>query len=753
MAHPLTWPACPLRRLYGTLVKIASFPTRISSRLKRAARQFDPDLVNLAILRVNVYDFLPGLDIPMTDPRPTLAAPDDDPYLWLEEIDGERALAWVEEQNAKTLARFADAIYKTDRDSLAAILDRADNIPLIARRGARVFNFWRDAAHPRGLWRATSLERFRSSEPQWEILLDLDALAEREAEDWVWSGASTIPVTHDRAILRLSRGGADAVVIREFHLPSRDFVPDGFTLPEGKGGTCWLDRDTLLLASAVGDGMATRSGYARTVRLWRRGTDPAEAPVIFSVPETSLSAWADVERGADAEYLWFVEAIDFLHSAIWLGDRGGPRNRIDLPSDAAVRWHRGWLAAKRRAGWTVAGETHAPDTILGISLPAFLAGERAFVKLFEPAERRALQGFFWCGGRLVVSILDDLRPVFEAHEPSPAGWACERITGLPDVGVAHLWALDVEEEESNGDLLAMTQDPVTPPALFLLAAGSAPQLLTRGPRAFDAEGLVVTRHEAVSPDGTRIPYVQVGPPGETGEAPVLLGGYGGFRVSQLPYYNAARGKLWLERGGTSVIANIRGGGEFGTPWHDAGRREGKHVSHDDFAAVAADLVRRGVTRRERIAAEGGSNGGLLIANMLTRYPDYFAALFCTIPLIDMRRYVKLHAGASWIAEYGDPEDPADWAFLRKISAYHNAAPGRDYPPILLATSRRDDRVHPGHARKMAAKLQALGYEAYFYEPAAGGHGYGKDNKQRAGFTALGYNFLRRAIGRQFKDSK
>jgi len=357
-----------------------------------------------------------------------------------------------------------------------------------------------------------------------------------------------------------------------------------------------------------------------------------------------------------------------------------------------------------------------------------------------------LQGFFWSGGRLVLSILDDLRPVFEVLTPSDAGWARERIGGLPDMGVAHVWSLDLRTEESTGELLASAQDPLTPPSLYLVPPLAAPQLLKRAPQAFDPAGLVVTRHEAISEDGTRIPYVQVGPPGETGEAPVHLSGYGGFGISQLPYYNSALGKLWLERGGTGIVANIRGGGEFGTAWHDAGRREKKRLSHDDFAAVAADLVRRGVTRAGRIAAEGGSNGGILITNMLTRYPERFGALFCTIPLIDMRRYAKLHAGASWIAEYGDPDNPADWDFLAGISAYHTAAPGRPYPPILIATSRRDDRVHPGHARKMAAKLQAMGYEAYFYEPAAGGHGYGKDNAERAAFTALGYNFLRRAIG-------
>jgi prolyl oligopeptidase len=296
-------------------------------------------------------------------------------------------------------------------------------------------------------------------------------------------------------------------------------------------------------------------------------------------------------------------------------------------------------------------------------------------------------------------------------------------------------------------MLAMAQDPLTPPTLLLTYPDLAtPEILKRTPPAFDATGLTVTRHEAVSSDGERIPYVVTGPPGATGEAPVHLSGYGGFAISRLPGYGITTGKLWLERGGTCVVANIRGGGEFGTRWHEAGRREGKKLSHDDFAAVAADLVRRGITRPGRIAAEGGSNGGLLIANMLTRYPERFGALFCTIPLIDMRRYSRLLAGASWIAEYGDPDVPADWAFLQHMSAYHVAEPGQPYPPILIATARRDDRVHPGHARKMAAKLQAMGYDAWLYEPAAGGHGYGKDNAEVAVFSALGMAFLRRAIG-------
>src|SRR5882724_7642594 len=300
----------------------------------------------------------------MTDPRPTLAAPDDDPYLWLEEIDGERALAWVEAQNTATLARFGDARFAADRDTLAAIFDRPDNIPIIARRGARVFNFWKDAAHPRGLWRATTIDSYRNERPEWDILLDLDALAAQEGEDWTWSGATTLPRSHDCAILALSRGGADAVVLREFDPTRRDFVAGGFSLPEAKGGAAWLDRDTLLLSSAFGEGMATHSGYARTVRLWRRGTDPLAAPVIFATRPEGMGVWADRDREAAGERIEFVERLGFFDAVVWIGDRGGPKTRIDVPTDASLEWHHGWLATKRRTPWRVGGATYPPDTVL-----------------------------------------------------------------------------------------------------------------------------------------------------------------------------------------------------------------------------------------------------------------------------------------------------------------------------------------------------------------------------------------------------
>ena len=684
----------------------------------------------------------------MIDARPTLAAPDDDPHLWLEDVTGDRSCVWADAHSAAALAAFDSPAFRADRDALAAVLDRPGKLPHISRRGAHVYNFWQDAANPRGLWRRTTLASFRTEAPDWETLLDVDALATAEGEDWTWAGANTLPGTHEIAILRLSRGGSDAVVLREFALATTSFVTDGFTLPEAKGGVAWWDRDTLLLASVHGgERFATTSGYARTVRLWRRGADPAAAPVIYEVNPAFMSCWALVERSHVDKTVWFCDKPSFFEQRAAIGDLTGAKTKLDLPTEVWIESSGDWLTVKPRQPWTVGGRTHAPDTLLGISLARFISGARDFEVLYVPGDRRALQYNFWADGKLVLSILDELQPRFEMLTPSATRWSRVEMAGLPRHGVVHVGTLDLEEDESDGTLVLSSEDPLSPPALSLIEPGGAPQIMKQSSRAFDAAGLVVTQHEAISIDGERIPYTQVGPPNETGDAPVHMRGYGGFEVTERPTYSAAIGKLWLEKGGTHVTANIRGGGEFGTRWHQAGMREKKPRSHDDFAAIAADLVRRGVTVSNRIAAEGGSNGGILISNMLTRYPERFGALYCAVPLIDMRRYSKLLAGASWIAEYGDPDKPEDWVFLQHYSAYHTAEPGKNYPPILIATTRRDDRVHPGHARKFAAKLAAMGYtNVRYFELEGGGHGSGRTNTERATFTTLGLSFLADAIG-------
>ncbi|OCK54165.1 peptidase S9 [Bradyrhizobium sp. LMTR 3] len=679
--------------------------------------------------------------------KPTLSAPDDDPYLWLEEIEGARALNFVERQNSRTLQLLGGAAAGRDRDALTSIYDHPDSIPYVSRRGGYLYNLWKDANNPRGLWRRTTLEEFRTPKPSWEVLLDIDQLAVSEGEDWLLKATASLAGDHRRTILSLSRGGSDAVTLREFDTDAKAFVSDGFVLPEAKGAVEWLDPDTLVLSSSHGQGMATISGYARTVRLWRRGTQADQTTAIFEIAADHVGVGCNVDHTVAPPRMWFVDGVDTFNFAIWLGDESGATTKLNLPSNIWMFPHRDWLAIKPRESWSVAGRTYAADTVLVTSLAAFLEGNRQFEVLFEPGPRRALQGFFWSAGKLVLSILNELRPFFEICTPSDKGWSRAQLRGFPDIGVVDLWPLDCDPSEGNGDLLVGSQDPLTPASLMLIENNVAsPTVLKQAPKTFTTDGLVVTQHEAISIDGERIPYVQTGPADETGDAPVHMSGYGGFGISVRPYYNSALGRLWLERGGTTVQANLRGGGEFGTRWHDAGRLGGKKLSHDDFAAVAADLVRRGVTAPKRIAAQGGSNGGILITNMLTRYPERFGALFCTIPLIDMRRYTKLLAGASWIAEYGDPDKLDEWEWLKTYSAYHAAKRGLKYPPILIATTRRDDRVHPGHARKMAAKLQAMGYEAYLYEPAAGGHGYGRDNRERAGFEVLGFRFLKSKIG-------
>jgi prolyl oligopeptidase len=449
------------------------------------------------------------------DDRPTIAAPDDDPYLWLEEVEGKRALDFVEQQNRRTLKKFGGTQFADDRDTLAAIYDRPDNIPYVARRGGQLYNLWKDASNPRGLWRRTTLAQFRTPNPQWENLLDVDRLAAEEGQDWLWNWTATLPPTHVRAILSLSRGGSDAVTLREFDIDAKTFVPDGFTLPEAKGGVDWVDKDTLLLSSAYGEGMATTSGYARTVRLWRRGEPVDQAPVIFEAPPDRMAAYCNVDDTGPAPRVWFIERLDFFSQNIWLGDETGAKSKLDLPTDTWMEAHRDWLVVKLRTAWTVGGRTFVPDVVVGISLSAFLAGDRNFTIVFEPGPRRALQGWFWTAGRLVLSILDELHPVFEVCTPSASGWTRERLRGFPEIGVVDVWRLDVQESESNGDLNANIQDPLTPPSLMLVEGFHGPTLLKQAPRTFSADGLVITQHEAISIDGERIPYVQTGPAAET----------------------------------------------------------------------------------------------------------------------------------------------------------------------------------------------------------------------------------------------
>ncbi len=685
---------------------------------------------------------------------PTTDVAAADPFIWLEDVDGEPSRAWVAARNAETEKALCDEAFERDRAAIFDILNAPDRVPGIAKRGPHVYNFWQDEQNRKGLWRRTTLASYRTPAPAWETMLDIDALAKAEGEDWVWRGCNTLPPAHRLGLVQLSRGGADAVVIREFDLDEKRFVDGGFFLPEAKGGAEWLDHDMLLVSSALGgEAFETASGYARTVRRWQRGAPFAQAPVVFECSRDEMMVGAWHEHSPHYPRTGYYRRPDFFTSLFFVDDGGGPR-QLDIPSDTAqVEIERNWLMLALRSDWEAAGRRYKAGALLVTDFDALKAGKPDFTVLFEPTPTCFLEYFTAAGDVVAFKVLDNVQSRILFARRDGGAWKIEPFAGLPGLETTDFYRLvsdDIdwlEDRRESDTFVISSQSSIMPLTLWLTRPGEDLDILKQAPARFEAAGLAITQHHAVSVDGQRIPYFQVARAGLAldGSHACLLTGYGGFQASVLPYYAASVGKLWLERGGVYVIANIRGGGEFGPDWHKAGIREGKKLAHDDFAAVAKDLIARGVTRPPRLACEGGSNGGLLVGNMLTRYPELFGAIECAVPLLDMKRYTKLTAGASWVAEYGDPDKPEDWAFLQEISAYQNVAPERPYPPILLTTSARDDRVHPSHARKTAAKLMALGYRVYFHEPLEGGHSAGADLAQTAFNVALGFAFLRKTV--------
>ncbi|GAB3464235.1 prolyl oligopeptidase family serine peptidase [Actinophytocola sediminis] len=665
---------------------------------------------------------------------------EQDPYRWLEEVTGDTALDWVRERNAETIAELTGAPrFAALRDEVREVLDADDRIPYPRRRGEYLYNFWQDAAHPRGQWRRTSFESYRGAEPEWEIVLDVDALASAEDESWVWQGAAVLRPGYRRALVELSRGGADAAVVREFDLTSLSFVDDGFSLPEAKSRVSWIDEDRIFVGTDFGDGSLTASGYPRIAREWHRGTPLAEATTVFEGKPDDVSAGAYHDPTAGFERDFVYRNLDFYRSEQFLRTASG-LVRIEVPDDAEIAAHREWLLIDTRSPWTVGERTYPAGALLAARFDDFLAGGRDLEVLFAPDEHTSLAYHAWTRNHLIVATLYDVKSRFEVLTPGPAGWTRAPLAGVPEVGSADV--LDTNPDEDDEYLLnasGFTQ----PATLYRGEIGGELEVLKRAPAFFPATGIEVRQQFAVSDDGTRVPYFVVGRPGATG--PTLLYGYGGFEVSLTPSYSGTIGRGWLARGGTYVVANIRGGGEYGPNWHQSVMRSQRLRVYEDFAAVARDLVTTGVTTPARLAIQGGSNGGLLMGVMLTRYPELFGAIVCQVPLLDMRRYHLLLAGASWMAEYGDPDEPADWEFLREYSPYQNVAPDRPYPPTFVLTSTRDDRVHPGHARKLVARMRELGYDVRYYENIEGGHGGAADNEQAAFKWGLVFEFLQETV--------
>ncbi len=662
----------------------------------------------------------------------------DDPYLWLEEVEGEKALKWVETRSAADTAELeAVPVFGEIHEKTLEIYNSSDRIPGVGIRGAWLYNFWRDADHVRGIWRRTFLDEYMKDEPSWETVLDLDALAEAEDENWVWKGSTCLPPEYRHCMVTLSRGGSDAAVRREFDAVAKSFVKDGFIVPEAKAQVSWKDKDTLWIGTDFGEGSLTTSGYPRIAKQWKRGTLMDEAVTVYegSVDDVASGAYSD--HTADGRYDLVQRTPAFYRGTSYL-ILDGRLIKLDFPEDADLYgFFKDQMGLALRSDWEVAGNTYPAGALLAIDLNEFLAGGRDFDVLFEPEERVSFGGLGTTKNHVLYTTLDNVRGRLYRLTPTEDGWAREEID-LPGLGTVGIGSTsDVDDS-----FFFYYTDFLTPSSLYFVPDGGEPRIVKNSPSWFDPEGMSVDQYEVASADGVMIPYFVVKPAGfeADGKNPTALYGYGGFENSMLPSYLGSKGPSWVSRGGVYVLANIRGGGEFGPSWHKAAVKENHQRNFDDFTAVAEDLIARKITSPEHLGIWGGSQGGLLVGGSFVQRPELFNAVVCEVPLLDMKRYNKLLAGASWMAEYGNP-DTDDWEYIKTWSPYQNLDPEKDYPEVFFWTTTRDDRVHPGHARKMVAKMTDMGKKVYYYENTEGGHASGANLNQRAYTGALIYSYL------------
>lgn len=676
-----------------------------------------------------------------------------DPYLWLEEVEGDRAMDWVRAQNDITLGALqGDPRYQGLHDEALAILEARDRIPAPGFSGTTgggevITNFWQDATNVRGLWRMTTQESYLDAEPEWETILDVDALSSAEGANWVWRGANCLSPDDRMCLVTLSDGGKDAVTVREFDRDARAFVEGGFVLPESKGGATWIDADTLLISRDFGPGTLTTSGYPMIVKVWKRSTPLDQATEVFRGQPTDVSVSGFTLRDADGALRATLirRGITFYEGETHLLNPDGTTRPLPLPSRSSISgFVDGKVVMTLEQDWGANGAEFKSGDLVAWDLDGLTgATSAAPVLILRPTERQSIEGVTTTRNRVVVALYDNVRGGLVSYAPTADGWTAQRVALPENV------AVNLGSASSDGDrVFASVSGYLTPQSLWLVdAATGAGAAIKSLPAKFDATGLEVRQFEATSADGTKIPYFVVGRAdmATDGSNPTVLYGYGGYQVSLLPGYSANVGKLWLERGGVYVVANTRGGGEFGPGWHQAALRENRQRAHEDFQAVALDLIGRGITSPRRLGIMGGSQGGLFMGAMLTQRPDLINAAVIQVPLFDMLRFHKLLAGASWIAEYGNPDVQEERAWIAAYSPYQNLRAGQPYPQVFIHTSTKDDRVHPGHARKAAARLQELGYDALFYENTDGGHAAGANLRETARRLALEYTYLTRRL--------
>ena len=677
----------------------------------------------------------------------------DDPYIWLEEIQGERALAKVDQWNADTEAVLTDQPeYPLAKAWAKQILDDTRQIALPdAIQGDMVTNLWRDADNPRGLWRIASLESYMAGAPEWRVLIDVDKLGEDEGQSWVWHGANCLAPDYARCLIALSPGGTDADVVREFDVTAGRFVDGGFTLPEAKSNVAWFDEDTLFVGTDEGEGSLTDSGYPRLVKLWDRGTDFSTARQIAEGEQADISASGFSVLDGDTRWRFVNRSPSFWTNQISLVKADGSTVPLPLPEDAEFEAVlNGLVIAKLNSALETTGGTEQPGALVAWSLQSVLDGsDPAPFAVFRPSDTQAIEEVAASETKLWVKVLDDVSGKLIELSPGQSGWTAR------DMELPANSTVQIAETSGTGDTAFVTvESMLTPPTLYAVPSEGEAVAIASEPAQFDASKFTVEQKFATSKDGTKVPYYLVRPKDAQGPLPTLIHAYGGFRAAQTPKYLTAEpyrsgplGLFWVESGNAYVLANIRGGGEYGPRWHEDALREKRQNSFDDFHAVADDLVASRLTTPGHIAASGRSNGGVLVGAVANQRPDLYGAIISGSPLIDMRRYNKLLAGASWMAEYGNPDVPEDWAFMKEWSPYQNMSDGPDVPAAFYYLSTLDDRVHPGHARKAAAKHEAYGQTFYYHEYREGGHSVGSDHEEDAKRAALLLSYLNREIGK------
>lgn len=653
----------------------------------------------------------------------------------------ETALRWVVEQNSKTMSEFTQSIrFKNMQQAIFSSLNDKSHIPWVTHYNKTVYNFWQDEHHPRGIWRRTQETSYLTTTPEWEIVLDIEHLNKCENANWSFRGADLLLPDFSRALIYLSNGG-DACEIREFDLLSKNFIFDGFFLPESKSSVLWLDVDTLLLSLDAGEDTLTTSGYPCSIYQWSRGTSPSEAALIYTceVNNMAVSAWRDHTPGYEKT---FVQCnLDFYRSYTYQLTAQGKLDFIDIPEDALCGFFNKWLLVTLSSTWIMEGNTYPAGALLVIDFIHFQQGQRNFTTLFMPDKQTILKSYSSTHDYLLLNIIRNVVGCVEVLKIEKGQWVNVQTLSLPDFTTITASNIDLETNRYQLISYGFLQ-PCS------LSYGNLDDetlcVVKQDPQCFDNTNFHVTQHFTDSLDGTRIPYFQIASKelALTGQHPTQLNGYGGFEVSLTPEYLGTKGITWLQKGGVYVVANIRGGGEYGSEWHRAALKQYRHRAYEDFVAVAKDLIRRGVTCAARLAAQGGSNGGLLIGNMLTDYPNYFGALVCEVPLLDMLNYHRWLAGASWIAEYGDPDLVEERQWLERYSPFYKVSSDERYPPVLFTTGTQDDRVSPAHARKMVALMQQQGHNnVWLYEENEAGHGTAPENSQVAFYYAMLEEFI------------